>query len=76
MDGGFVTANCCKCREKEPLSNREFHDLPIWVSCPDCKNRMRGASLDRSGTYGYRCSGCPTSIRLADLLPLWSDIMP
>jgi hypothetical protein len=74
MQGGFVNANCSKpgCNKKATLSRDEFEALSLWVSCPECRGRMVAGMVDKN--YAYTCADCGVYVRLADLLPYWSDI--
>ena len=73
MEGGFVTANCAECGNKDNLSEQGFFDLGLWVSCPRCTKRMKSGIIDQKN-YGFSCQDCEIHLRLADLLPLWSDV--
>jgi len=73
MDGGFVTRNCPKCGEKELLPEVDFKSLGLWVACPECKKPMVAGRLPLSN-YGYICEDCDLGIKLADLLPRWTDL--
>ncbi len=72
MDGGFVTADCFKCGKKETITEDEFKGLPLICCCPECKQVMKKEMVDKN--YCYTCSRCDLYIRLADLLPHWSDL--
>jgi ribosomal protein S27E len=73
MTGGFVTANCSACGNKETLALGEFKQLGLWVSCPRCKKRMN--TFDAWGNYAYSCDACDIYILLADILPRWEDLL-
>ena len=74
MEGGFVTQNCPACGAKaSTLSSSEFDSLDLWVACPQCRERMEKTRLEYSN-YGFQCVSCQVGIRLAALLPRWSDI--
>jgi predicted Zn finger-like uncharacterized protein len=73
MDGGFVTRNCPSCSARYSLSDDSFRALAIWVACPRCRLPMEAGRLPYSN-YGYLCQSCQVSIRLASLLPRWTDI--
>ncbi len=82
MKGGFITANCSECGDKDTINHTEFLKLPLWVSCPRCKKQMARALLSRikgnsrlAGNYGFACSSCSIYLLLADLLPYWDDLM-
>ena len=72
MDGGFVTSNCSKCGEKEPLSYDAFQSLELWVACPTCKEAMIPEMIEKN--YCYVCKSCNEFIKFSDLLPHFSDI--
>jgi len=72
MEGGYVTANCLKCGKKETIVENEFKELPLICCCPKCKRVMNAATIEKN--YCYTCSHCDIYIRLADLLPHWSDL--
>jgi len=55
------------------LSSSEFDRLDLWVACPQCRGRMEKTRLEYSN-YGFQCGSCQLDIRLAALLPRWSDI--
>jgi len=73
MEGGFVTQNCSKCGKNTSLGKQEFYNLHLWVACPECKQQMKPAIITNNN-YGYECQKCQLSIKLASLLPRWSDI--
>ena len=73
MEGGFVTRNCAHCGEKEFLPEGDFLRLGLWVACPQCKKPMTASRLPHSN-YGYTCAACNLEIKLADLLPRWTDL--
>ncbi len=73
MEGGFVTANCTKCGKQDAVSLSEFENLGVWVSCPECNQRMAPQKVVYS-SYGFACEKCDLYIRLGDLLPKWDDI--
>lgn len=73
MDGGFVTRNCPKCGQRELLPEADFRALDLWVACPGCKQPMVPGRLPYSN-YGYLCEGCNLGVKLADLLPRWTDL--
>jgi hypothetical protein len=73
MQGGYVTQNCSKCGGSDTLKQDEFRQLQLWVACPGCKGRMLATIVDLN--YAYCCDACDLNIRLADLLPRWSDIV-
>jgi hypothetical protein len=72
MEGGFVTANCLKCGRKETIIEDEFKKLPFICCCPECKHVMKAETIEKN--YCYVCHNCNLYIRLADLLPHWSDL--
>jgi hypothetical protein len=74
MKGGFVTANCSRpgCNNKGSFTASEFESLDLWVGCPECRARMAPAMIEKN--YAYRCDECALYVRLADLLPLWTDV--
>jgi len=76
MEGGFVTANCSRrgCNQKSLVSQRDFDALALWVSCPQCRAPMRSCMVDKN--YGYACDNCSAYVRLADLLPSWTEVAP
>ena len=76
MEGGFVTANCSRpgCNEKAMFSETDFEALELWVSCAECRSPMRAAMVDKN--YAYVCDNCSLYVRLADLLPMWTDVAP
>jgi len=74
QDGGYVTANCSQCNEKDFLSELEFKQLTkwLWVSCPNCRKKMApSVGRDGSKNYGLKCEVCGIFIWLSDLLPHW-----
>ena len=74
MQGGYVTANCTKCGRKNTLSNADFlNRVELNVACPECGQRMYRDFIDKN--YGLICCECQTGIRLADILPHWSQIV-
>ena len=73
MDGGFVTRNCPECGGYESLSEPDFHLLGLWVACPDCRKPMVAQRVPTSN-YGYICEPCQNYIKLASLLPRWTDL--
>lgn len=73
LEGGFVTRNCSKCGHYEMLTTPMFRGLHLWVACPECNRPMDAATLPDSN-YGYECTVCDIGIRLADLLPKWTDL--
>src|SRR5262245_11524619 len=82
MNRGFVSANCSVCGAKDTLSEHEFMQLSVWVSCPLCQRQMKPRLLsaiirDRklAGNYGYACFACHRFILLAHLLPSWEDLV-
>jgi hypothetical protein len=80
MEAGFITANCSLCGSPEKLSKAEFEGLALWVSCPACKHLMVSGMVaeapGRAGNYGFICERCGCLVKLAWLLPHWSDVMP
>lgn len=84
MIGGFVSANCSEseCGKKHPLSKGDFFSLSLWVGCPQCRAPMQPEMLSQvrgparlAPNYGFICGPCRTYIPLADLLPLWKDLV-
>jgi len=76
MAGGYVTANCLSCGNKEPLSESEFKRLPLFVSCPRCARKMIAELVpgkSRASNYGFVCNKCDIYIWFADLLPHWTE---
>lgn len=73
MEGGFVTRNCPECGRADTLSEHTFRKLGFWVACPKCRGPMTATRLEYSN-YGYVCEHCDIAIKLADLLPKWSDL--
>ena len=73
MEGGFVTRNCPECGDYETLPEADFLNLGIWIVCPDCKKPMTATRVPKSN-YGYICKSCDNYIKLATLLPRWSDL--
>jgi endogenous inhibitor of DNA gyrase (YacG/DUF329 family) len=75
MTGGFITANCLKCGHGDKdVSELKVQNLHLWVSCPECRSGMQYHK--QRNNHGYACSKCQLFVKLADLLPDWSDIMP
>ena len=72
MEGGFVTANCFECNKKELIGENELKKLPIVCCCPKCNKVMTGELVEKN--FCYTCKNCNLYIRLADLLPHWSDL--
>ena len=73
MDGGFVTANCTKCGKQDTVSHSEFEALDVWISCPECQQKMASQKVAYSN-YGYTCERCDLYVLLGDLLPKWDEI--
>ena len=73
MEGGFVTRNCPRCGTMDLLPETDFQRLGLWVACPECKQPMSAGRLPFSN-YGYYCKACDLSIKLASLLPRWTDL--
>jgi len=73
MDGGFVTRNCPRCNRSQYLTDAAFRSLHLWVACPDCKQPMEPGTMPYSN-YGYTCERCDIGVRLADLLPCYTDL--
>ncbi len=74
MEGGFVTTNCSECGEHTTLPNSAFFgDIDLWISCPECRERMEPEMIDKN--YGYVCESCDLGILLASLLPRWEDLV-
>ena len=73
MEGGFVTRNCPRCAKKDTLPEDVFISLDLRVACPECKQPMEPGRLPYTN-YGYRCDRCDLGIKLADLLPRWTDL--
>jgi len=73
MEGGFVTRNCPECGRAESLPEADFLNLGLWVACPLCKRAMEPGRVPRSN-YGYECQACDCYIKLAALLPRFSDL--
>jgi uncharacterized protein (DUF983 family) len=73
MEGGFVTRNCPQCGKSTLLPKADFLKLGLWVACPECRQRMV-AGLLPSKNYGYTCAACNLGVKLADLLPSWTDL--
>lgn len=72
MDGGFVTRNCPQCGSKDTLPGYVFQNLDLWVACLQCKARMTPEIVDKN--YAFACHRCELYVRLADLLPRWTDL--
>lgn len=72
-EGGFVTQNCADCGQPDTLASVEFARLDLWLACPKCKKRMQAATVPISN-YGYACEGCGVTMRLASILPRWTDL--
>lgn len=72
-EGGFVTRNCSECGQFDTLPEAVFKRLSLWVACPLCQAPMKSGLL--FSNYGYQCKNCDIGVRLADLLPRWSDIL-
>ena len=72
MEGGFVTRNCPECGKGEYLSEADFHELGLWVACPECRQPMTAGMVAKN--YGYICEPCQNFIKLAALLPRYSDL--
>lgn len=73
MEGGFVTRNCPSCGGPELLSEADFLSLGLWVACPGCRQPMTPGRVPHSN-YGYVCEPCANYIKLAALLPRWTDL--
>lgn len=78
MAGGFVRPNCSRCGTAETLGLSELLDLPLWVRCPECRDRMVAGHVPNSHgamkNYGFSCRQCGVYIWLADLFPHWEDL--
>jgi uncharacterized protein (DUF983 family) len=75
MQGGFVTRNCPRCK-KGPgriLPEHVFNKLKLNLSCPQCGLKLRNGK-DGYGNYVLICDGCRLFVKLADLVPHWSEI--
>ena len=72
MEGGFVTANCFKCGNRETIGDYEFKSLRLIVSCPECKKVMTPTLIEKN--YSYHCEDCQLYIWLSDLLPHWKEL--
>ena len=73
LDGGFVTRNCPECGGFESLPEIDFYRLGLWVACPDCQQPMIPQRVPNSN-YGYVCEKCQSYLKLAALLPRWTDL--
>ncbi len=73
MDGGYVSRNCGTCGAKDTLPESVFlNELDLWVACPHCRQRMTASVVEKN--YSFVCGSCELYIRLADLLPRWTDL--
>jgi endogenous inhibitor of DNA gyrase (YacG/DUF329 family) len=73
MEGGFVTRNCPTCGKFETLPEAVFlKELNLWVACPNCKRRMKPGVVFKN--YAFVCETCDIFVKLAELLPRWSDL--
>ena len=72
-DGGYVTSNCIKCGNSDTLNFAQFEALDLWVSCPQCQDRMNAVMVPW-GNYGFVCDACDVAIDLADLVPGYKEI--
>jgi predicted RNA-binding Zn-ribbon protein involved in translation (DUF1610 family) len=79
MEGGFVTANCVACGQKDTLTMGEFRKLTVYAACPKCHETMDAGfvpdSSEKERNYGFRCEACGVYIWLADLLPHWEKAL-
>ncbi len=73
MEGGFVTRNCPVCGRSQTVPEEVFlKDLDLWVACPECKQRMLRRVILKN--YALVCERCDVFVKLAELLPHWSDL--
>jgi endogenous inhibitor of DNA gyrase (YacG/DUF329 family) len=73
MEGGFVTRNCPACGKSQTLPESVYlNELKLWVACPECKQRMKQSMMFKN--YAFVCEPCEIFIKLAELLPRWSDL--
>jgi hypothetical protein len=70
-EGEGVVASCSECGEAVALGGQDFLDLNLWLSCSECRRRLRPAVLPGDGGYGFTCDTCALSVRLAELVPSW-----
>jgi len=77
-EGRYVTANCSKCNERGYLTEDEFRQLKLWVSCPRCNNKMEATMIEnkfKKRIYIYHCIQCNINLPFSALLPRWEDLM-
>jgi hypothetical protein len=60
-----------KCGNKDTISEYEFRNLRLIVSCPECKQVMTPTLIEKN--YSYLCEDCQLYIWLSDLLPHWEE---
>ena len=78
MPGGYVTANCERCRSKRDVAFEAITHIKISASCPGCRANMTVARIPSStssiGNYGLKCTACDVYVWLSDLVPDWTDL--
>ena len=68
-DGGFVSRNCLKCGRPHYVSVPQLPEL----RCDTCSAHLRIGKVDGTN-YHYICDKCPRQWKLAEVLPLWSEM--
>jgi DNA-directed RNA polymerase subunit RPC12/RpoP len=72
--GGLVKPKCSECgQERDTLEEEQFKKLDLWIVCPQCNSPMTAEKI-QYGNYGYVCTKCDVSIKLADLVPPGEDL--
>ncbi len=75
MDNGFVTRNCPRCKQGPGrlLPEQVFNNLTPNLRCLQCEHKLSNGR-DRYKNYVLICDGCQMFVKLADLIPHWSEI--
>jgi len=75
MDGGFVTRNCPSCKKgpAHVLPIHVFKSLRLNLRCPQCNEKLCNGR-DWYKNYVLICDTCDIFVKLADLIPHWSEI--
>ncbi len=74
--GGLVTQNCLNfghCDQCKRPGKLLLEQLPKR-HCEKCRARLVPLILQK--TYWYKCEACQTFIKLASIVPHWSELFP